>query len=90
MIFKLIFVCVAFAHVNGQTIDKTFCDSDTLPVVNPQVPFPLVLDLTIQYEMSIEINSGASKRTSELDQYFDGTGNQAVDIFTDNGLTTRI
>jgi hypothetical protein len=48
------------------------------------------LDLTIQYEMSIEINSGASKRTSELDQYFDGTGNQAVDIFTDNGITTRI
>jgi len=83
-------VCIAFAHVNGQTIDKTFCDSDTLPVVNPQVPFPLVLDLTIQYEMSIEINSGASKRTSELDQYFDGTGNQAVDIFTDNGITTRI
>ena len=40
--------------------------------------------------MSIEINSGASKNTIELDQYFDGSGNQAVDIFTTKGITTRI
>ena len=40
--------------------------------------------------MNIEINSGSSKSTIELDQYFDGSGNQAVDIFTTKGITTRI
>ncbi len=43
MIFKLIFVCIAFAHVNGQTIDKTFCDSDTLRKLKKTQPLHRII-----------------------------------------------
>ena len=40
--------------------------------------------------MNIEVNSGTTHSTIELDQYFDGKGNQGVDILTTSGITIRI
>ena len=40
--------------------------------------------------MSMEVNAGNTKSTFELDQYFDGLLNQAVDIVTRNGTTAII
>lgn len=52
--------------------------------VAPQIPFPLP-QVDGQYQMNIEVNSGLTQSTYELDQYYDGYLNQAVNILTEKG-----
>ena len=40
--------------------------------------------------MSIEVNSELTRSTYELDQYYDGLLNQAVDIITRQGKIFRV
>lgn len=57
--------------------------------VSPQIPLDIAQP-NARYQMSVEINSGLTMSTLEIDQYYDGELNRGVNIIRDNGKQFNI